>query len=199
MSYCGRRGTDDLEVIYAGTTKLGQTSDIMLTRYNPVSQIDVDNENDPAKKSILIDRLPSNSALSMPRVLDEKLERDSKYGFYTSKHLAWIRPNAGQSPSRPTLGAHGLAGQPYAPDDLSGHTCGPAGRLSLAGRTAHCSSSVVSGGKTTKQVAISGTDGSVWHRADDTAAWARLSGALSPSRHPPMTMDVDDASGPVCL
>ena len=177
----------DLEAIYAGTTKLGQTSDILFTRYNAISQIDVDNENDPDNKSGLIDRLPSNTALMMPRVLDEKLERDAKYGFYSSRHLAWIRPAAGSA----------LLAEVWGHDIVQGDL--PFIRVVLPvdyPLPANCPlpGNVVSGGKTTKQIAISGTDGSVWQRAGDSDDWERLMPSLVTAT-PAMTMDVDDGSG----
>ena len=66
------------DVVYAGTTKFSQTSDIMLSRYTTVTS---------ASNSAS----PSRRAQPLPRVFDEKLEKDAKYGFYASQHLAWIR------------------------------------------------------------------------------------------------------------
>ena len=66
------------DLVYAGTTKFSQTSDVLLSRYTTVTS-GTDNAS------------PSRRAQPLPRVFDEKLEKDAKYGFYASQHLAWIR------------------------------------------------------------------------------------------------------------
>ena len=74
-------------MVYAGTTSLTQTSDILLGRYAAVGQEDVAAGVAGAKSA-----QPSQMAQPMPRVFQEKLQRDPKFGFFTSQDLAWIRP-----------------------------------------------------------------------------------------------------------
>lgn len=73
-----------LDVVYAGTNKLTHNADIILSRYLAATP------NDAAKIQ------PSRVAQPLARSFDEKLMRDSKFGFYTSKNLAWIRPGRGK-------------------------------------------------------------------------------------------------------
>lgn len=82
-----------LDVIYAGTSKYTQNSDILLSRYIAANQNDINNQTDATIKEALSNALPSKVARSMPRVFNEKLRRDPKYGFYASQHLSWIKPD----------------------------------------------------------------------------------------------------------
>ncbi|MCX8053217.1 MAG: hypothetical protein N3B12_05365, partial [Armatimonadetes bacterium] len=68
------------DVVYAGINKLYRTADIMLGRYAAVAPGDPNADSSPGRK-----------AQPMPRVFGEKLVRDPKFGFFTSKHLAWVR------------------------------------------------------------------------------------------------------------
>lgn len=69
---------DLFDVVYAGTSKLTQNADIMLGRYLADAN---------ARSSFS----PGQRALPMPRVFAERLVRDPKFGFFTSRHLAWMR------------------------------------------------------------------------------------------------------------
>jgi outer membrane protein assembly factor BamB len=73
---------DLFDMVYSGVTKLSESSDILLSRYAAVAS------SDPARYA---SAQPGQIAQPLPRVYGEKLERDSKHGFFTSKHLAWIR------------------------------------------------------------------------------------------------------------
>lgn len=73
------------DVVYAGTGKLTQNSDIILGRYLATT-----GGAAAARFS------PGRRALPLPRVFGEKLERDPKFGFFTSRHLAWTRLNIGR-------------------------------------------------------------------------------------------------------
>ncbi|MBP5738269.1 MAG: hypothetical protein J6X38_04230 [Abditibacteriota bacterium] len=70
-----------MDVVYSGIAARTNNSDVMLTRYYTDY-----NNNDWA---------PDKIALPMPRVFAERLTRDTKYGFFTSKHIAWKRPGLG--------------------------------------------------------------------------------------------------------
>lgn len=82
-----------LDVVYDASTKLRQTSDVLLSRYTAVTESDIKNAKADgiSLNSIL---QPSRVAQPMPRIYGERLERDPKYGFFTSQHLAWVRPNS---------------------------------------------------------------------------------------------------------
>lgn len=71
------------DVVYSGISKLAQTPDILLSRYAAVTA------GDPNSSGAQ----PGQRAQPMPRVFGEKLQRDSKYGFFVSEHLAWMRPS----------------------------------------------------------------------------------------------------------
>jgi len=76
---------DLLDVVYSGITKLDQTPDLMLGRYISIT---------PARQQAAgynPDCLPGRRAQPLPRVFNEKLVRDAKFGFFTSQHLAWFR------------------------------------------------------------------------------------------------------------
>jgi hypothetical protein len=72
-----------LDVVYDGTTKLRQNSDVLLSRYVALTSLD----------GFSASILPNRTAQPMPRIYAEKLKRDPKFGFFTSDHLAWVRPN----------------------------------------------------------------------------------------------------------
>jgi len=69
-----------LDMVYSGVSKLQQSSDVLLSRYAAVG---------PADPYAAVQ--PGSKALPLPRVFNEKLQRDPKYGFFTSEHLAWVR------------------------------------------------------------------------------------------------------------
>ncbi|MCL5103391.1 MAG: PQQ-binding-like beta-propeller repeat protein [Armatimonadetes bacterium] len=77
-------GRQFIDLVYSGSTKLDQSPDVLLGRYMAITKNDA---------NYVYPCAPSEIAQPMPRVFSEKLERDSKYGFYTSRHLAWIRPD----------------------------------------------------------------------------------------------------------
>ncbi|MCE5315703.1 MAG: hypothetical protein ABFD49_07930 [Armatimonadota bacterium] len=79
-------GRELLDIVYAGTTKYNKSSDILLGRYAAVSTTD-------ATTTALQDAMPSVIAQPLPRVFNQELKRDSQYGYYTSQHLAWIKPD----------------------------------------------------------------------------------------------------------
>ena len=82
------------DVVYSSTSKITHNADIMLSRYIAMSPA-----GDPnLPPSVWSKMQPSQVAQPMPRVLDEKLMRDPKFGFYTSKHLVWVRFTRGQTP-----------------------------------------------------------------------------------------------------
>ncbi|MEN6356582.1 MAG: hypothetical protein ABFD83_05800 [Armatimonadota bacterium] len=92
-----------LDIVYAGTNKFSQNSDILLGRYIAANQIDINNQTDATVKEALENALPSKVAQPMPRVFNEQLRRDPKYGFYLSQHLAWVKP----SPESPVTDSWG--------------------------------------------------------------------------------------------
>lgn len=155
-----------MDVVYAGNTKLGQTSDIMLTRYAPVDG------TDPG----LASAMPSNFAQPLPRVFEEKLERDTTYGFYAAQHLAWIRPGKGDNLTPDNWGGYAVGG--VNPDLPYIRVFIPAG-YKLPDNTV-----------TSSQLAISGTDGSVWRRAADTDPWVISVAPLAGIKR-----EVDEATG----
>lgn len=82
------------DVVYSGTNKITRNSDIILSRYiasRPGEVFKI-----PCPKVETQNVQPSRLAQPMPRVFDEKLERDAKFGFYTSQHLAWVRAERGK-------------------------------------------------------------------------------------------------------
>ncbi len=146
------------DVVYAGTSKLTGNSDIILSRYLAA----------PPGSDRRI--LPSRVAQPLPRVFGESLMRDAKFGFYTSKHLAWWRVARGGVFGLDQWGAYTSSGgasadAPYIraffPD---GYDDGAGNRL-VAG------------------TAISATDGSVW-----------INGNLD-TPGSPITPEIDDATG----
>lgn len=78
-----------LDIVYSGTTKLTQNSDILLTRYlaEPPDRVSTSTTLSATQEKVQ----PSQTAQPLPRVYNEKLARDPKYGFYTSQHLAWLK------------------------------------------------------------------------------------------------------------
>ena len=90
-------GRQLLDIAYAGTSKYDKASDILLGRYTAKNETDVANSSTDKQEDVK-DSMPCNMAQPLPRVFDEKLQRDSQYGFYTSKHLAWVRPDLDTSP-----------------------------------------------------------------------------------------------------
>lgn len=72
---------DYFDVIYSGIVKPNKTSDILLGRY---LADDVNNDKST---------FPNRKAQPLPRVFAEKLTRDPQYGYFTSQHLAWMRPS----------------------------------------------------------------------------------------------------------
>ena len=79
----GKLGKADsfIDLVYTGTSKYDQSSDIILTRYKWT--MDTAGLN---WQTLRVD------PVVMPRVFNEELLRDPKYNVYTSKDLAWIRP-----------------------------------------------------------------------------------------------------------
>lgn len=77
-----RPGNYTFDVVYSGVSKITQNPDVLLTRY-----VAEDNSRNAFS--------PSRRAAPMPRTFSEKLERDSKFGFFTSRHIAWLRPGKG--------------------------------------------------------------------------------------------------------
>lgn len=86
--------TKAFDVVYAGVNKITRNSDIILSRYVAM----------PPNGDYRVQ--PSRTAQPLPRVFDEVLVRDPKFGFYTSRHLVWMR-----SP----------AGGPFGPDSWGGY------------------------------------------------------------------------------
>ncbi|MCX6345866.1 MAG: hypothetical protein NT018_12480 [Armatimonadetes bacterium] len=161
------------DVIYAGATKLSQTSDIMLTRYNAV------NEQDRGGDASNPD-LPSNKAHPMPRALGEKLERDTKYAFYTSKHIAWMRP--AKSAALDNWGMYNMADS--NPDLPYIRVVLPVGYKYKDSNGTDVF--------LTNETAISATDGSVWEYVKDTnSVWTWQSVASGT----PITPTIDEGSG----
>lgn len=72
---------DLFDMVYAGVSKLSQSPDILLGRYAAVGPNDQNARN----------AQPGQIAQPLPRVFGEKLQRDPKYGYFTSRHLAWMR------------------------------------------------------------------------------------------------------------
>ncbi|MCE5200285.1 hypothetical protein LLG39_15060, partial [bacterium] len=88
--YSNARGLFD--VVYAGTSKYDQTADVYLSRYLAVNQSDVrDASGNSSLQTAIAEAFPSRMAQPLPRIYSEKLVRDSKYGYFSSKNLAWIR------------------------------------------------------------------------------------------------------------
>lgn len=161
-----------LDVVYAGATKLGQTADIMLTRYAGYTRDDLVNLIGEGYADAYA---PSGKALPLPRILDEKLERDTRYGFYTSRHLAWMRPNKGDSAVSDDWG-NPNAQMPFIrvvfPKDYE---------------YKDENNNIVT---MSTDYAISGTDGSCW-TWDSTAGWVPVNGTMSMNIVP----DIDDGAG----
>ncbi|MHB9038466.1 MAG: hypothetical protein ACYC64_17580 [Armatimonadota bacterium] len=86
----GTVGRQLLDIVYAGTSKYGQSPDILLGRYFAA--------NTGAAT-------PGKVAQPMPRIFNEQLRRDPKFGYYVSQHLAWIRPDT----ANPVFDNWGLA------------------------------------------------------------------------------------------
>ena len=72
------------DIVYSGTNKITRNSDIILSRYIA----------SPPTGNRMVQ--PSRVAQPLPRVLNETLARDAKFGFYTSKHLGWVRAARGR-------------------------------------------------------------------------------------------------------
>ena len=91
-----------IDMVFSGTSRVNSNSDIFLTRY-------VASGNGES--------MPSRRAQPLARVFAERLERDTQYGFYTSKNIAWVRLDAGQVqagavvPSFDKWGAYDTAAQ----------------------------------------------------------------------------------------
>lgn len=81
---------DLFDVVYSGTSKLRQNSDVLLSRYIAIT------ESEQRANGFSTNVLPSRAAQRMPRVFNERLERDPKFGFWTGRHLAWVRLDSGQ-------------------------------------------------------------------------------------------------------
>lgn len=77
--YIGNSTTTDrfIDLTYTGTSKYGQESDIIFTRYQWSGTWD---------SSLKINPVP------LPRVFSEELLRDPKKNVYNSEHLSWLRP-----------------------------------------------------------------------------------------------------------
>ncbi len=124
-----------MDVVYAGITKIGQNSDIMLSRYMALTPTDLTN----ASPALNQNDLPSRAAQPLPRVYrqanidqnlvgskssasgvirGEELQKDPQYGYYTAQHLAWIRPD-------PALVQNGTYN--WGPDNWDGYATTPAG------------------------------------------------------------------------
>ncbi len=71
------------DVVYAGSNKVNQAADIILGRYAAV----------PPSDTTFSAASPASVAQPMPRSFGETLQRDPKFGFYSSEHLAWVRLN----------------------------------------------------------------------------------------------------------
>jgi hypothetical protein len=98
-----------MDVVYSGVTKLGQNSDIILSRYLALTQTDIANKNYSVNdfagrvaqplprvyRQLNRDgNLPATDSTGQPgAIYGEKMQKDPKYGYYTSRHLAWIRPD----------------------------------------------------------------------------------------------------------
>jgi len=148
--------TKMFDVIYAGTNKLTHNSDIILSRYVAARP------SDPAAVQ------PSRTAQPLPRVFNESLARDPKFGFYTSHHIVWMRAPKGGALGIDDWGGYAVNSPtrdlPYVrvffPDGYDD------GTIQLPANTA-----------------ISATDGSVWTGAKEMDAGKVI------------TPDIDDATG----
>lgn len=89
------------DVVYAGTNKITRNSDILLSRY--VAQSPIGNQANA----------PGRTAQPLPRIYNERLARDSKLGFYTAQHIAWVRLRSGASPSLDNWGGWDGSNLPY--------------------------------------------------------------------------------------
>lgn len=145
------------DVVYAGTSKVTGNSDIILSRYIA--------EPPGGDRRVL----PNRVAQPMPRVFNEELMRDPKFGFYTSKHLAWWRAARG--------GAFGIDqwGKYVGVDNLSPDA--PYIRVFFADGYEDGDITLAPG------TAISATDGSVW-----------VNGVVSEPGES-ITPEIDDATG----
>lgn len=80
------------DVVYAGTNKITRNADVMMSRY-----VAMPPAGDPnLAPADWVKTLPSRVQQPMARVFDEKLVRDTKFGFYTAKNLAWVRVARGK-------------------------------------------------------------------------------------------------------
>lgn len=116
----GASGKHLFDVIYDGSTKLGQTSDLLLTRCAALSEGDVTDLR-RAGTPVSTQILPSRGAQPMPRIFGEKLRRDARYGFFTSVHLAWIRPSRQSYDKLDALVASGDISAAQADDIIADH------------------------------------------------------------------------------
>lgn len=93
------------DVVYSSTSKITRNADIVLSRYIAAYP-------DTGFPNVQ----PSRIAQPMPRVIDEKLMRDPKFGFYTSKHLAWMRAARGGASGTDHWGDYASDGANISPD-----------------------------------------------------------------------------------
>lgn len=157
----GENRDDMFDVIYSGVGKLTQNSDVLLGHY-------VAQENNGDSFS------PGRRALPLPRVFAEQLERDQKFGFFTSQHIAWLRLSRGQTPLIDDWGNYNVADP--NPDLPYIHVVLPAGYKYGDGTT-------IPGG-----TVVSGTDGSIYS-PDKSGVMQEV---VAPT---PITPEMDDATG----
>lgn len=86
------------DVVYAGTNKITRNADIFLSRYDAYGK--------PSDA-------PSKTGQTFARVYNERLARDPKLGFFTSRHIAWVRLRPGANPQFDDWGNYNGLNLPY--------------------------------------------------------------------------------------
>ncbi|NLN75605.1 MAG: PQQ-binding-like beta-propeller repeat protein [Armatimonadetes bacterium] len=158
------------DVVYAGASKLTGNSDIIMSRYLSVPPVAPVLQPENAELDNLNKLQPSRIAQPLPRVFDELLVRDPKFGFFTSRHLAWSRAGSNGPFGLDRWGAYS-GSDPAGPDAPYIRVFFPDGYDDGAGNTLAA------------DTAISATDGSVWVNGN-----VSLSGKI-------IKPEVDDATG----
>lgn len=139
-----------IDLAYTGASKYDQSADIFLTRYRWSGS----------------NYAPNVNVVSMPRVYNEELARDTKRNVYTSEHLAWVRP--------PNSGTE---------DQIIGGSLSPAVRVLLVEDYTLKSGTTLSAG-----TILSATDSSISRlEPDKTVTPVTAGAALAPS--------IDQATG----
>ena len=165
-----KNSTELLDVVYSGTNKLTHNSDIILSRYCAV---------DPNAGSAYQKAAPSRLAQPLPRIFDEKLARDPKYGFYTSENLVWVRAERGKPTGTDHWGKYESDGSTINPDFPYIRVIFPKGYTDTT-----------NGVTLEPNTEISATDGSVIVRDPKTG---NVTSTIDPAVA--ITPDIDDATG----